>query len=347
MRDLTQFPILTPELLLSSGPLSAPPGPVRFMLAGQEERTRLTILHECLARLGLNYDIDCLQDMALHCDFAMNVLPGLAMAQGRIHGSRHSPAKHADDDTNLVVVINLRGPLLVEQRGKALVLGEGDAVMISGADPSCCAQKSDGELLAFRFPKVSFAPLVNGVSDRIMQIIPPGTPALNLLRNYAGVAFGEQTHASRGLGHLVATHIFDLMAVAVGASRDADHAAQNGGLRAARLQAIKIDIARHLEDVDFSVADVAARNNCTPRYVQRLFEMEGMTFTEYVLTQRLARAHRLLIDPRRERDKISAVAYDCGFNDVSYFNRAFRRQFAAAPSDVREQARKAVPSGLM
>jgi AraC-like DNA-binding protein len=35
------------------------------------------------------------------------------------------------------------------------------------------------------------------------------------------------------------------------------------------------------------------------------------------------------------------IAYDCGFGDVSYFNRVFRRRYGAAPSDVRAQARQA------
>jgi AraC-like DNA-binding protein len=67
------------------------------------------------------------------------------------------------------------------------------------------------------------------------------------------------------------------------------------------------------------------------------FEMEGTTFTDYVLAQHLARAHRRLTDPRRDGEKISTVAYDCGFGDVSYFNRVFRRQYGAAPSDIRAQ----------
>jgi hypothetical protein len=33
--------------------------------------------------------------------------------------------------------------------------------------------------------------------------------------------------------------------------------------------------------------------------------MEGTTFTEYVVAQRLARAHRMLIDPRCDGEKIS------------------------------------------
>ena len=94
------------------------------------------------------------------------------------------------------------------------------------------------------------------------------------------------------------------------------------------------------------MAALAARHHCTPRFIQRLFETEGTTFTEYVLARRLAHAHRMLADPRRAGEKIMAVAYDCGFGDLSYFNRVFRRRYGAAPSDVRAQARHHAPDRL-
>lgn len=53
-----------------------------------------------------------------------------------------------------------------------------------------------------------------------------------------------------------------------------------------------------------------------------------------MMTQRLARAHRMLGDPRHARRSITAIAYEAGFNDLSYFNRAFRRRYDATPSDV-------------
>jgi AraC-like DNA-binding protein len=89
-----------------------------------------------------------------------------------------------------------------------------------------------------------------------------------------------------------------------------------------------------------SVAEIAVRHRCTPRYVQLLFEQEGTTFSDYVLTQRLARAYRRLTDPRRAGEKISAIAYDVGFADLSYFNRTFRRRYGARPSEVRAENRR-------
>jgi transcriptional regulator GlxA family with amidase domain len=115
-------------------------------------------------------------------------------------------------------------------------------------------------------------------------------------------------------------------------TRDGAETAQGRGVRAARLHAIKQDIARSLGQADLSVAALAGRHRCTPRFIQRLFETDGTTFTDYVLAERLARA-------RRAGQKISALAYDCGFGDISYFNRVFRRHYGATPSAVRAQAR--------
>jgi len=59
-----------------------------------------------------------------------------------------------------------------------------------------------------------------------------------------------------------------------------------------------------------------------------------------VLGGRLAHVHRMLTDPRYGDRSISAVAYEAGFGDLSYFNRTFRRRYGATPSDVRESARR-------
>ena len=71
------------------------------------------------------------------------------------------------------------------------------------------------------------------------------------------------------------------------------------------------------------------------RYVQQLFEREAETFSEYVLSARLARAHRMLGDPRYAGRSITSIAFDVGFGDLSYFDRSFRRRYGATPRDVR------------
>ena len=342
MLDLSALPLLKPELLLSAEPLPAPPpGPVRFAMHDWPERERPTVLRECLARLGLNYEIERLQDMPFQVDVSLNPLPGLIMGMGSMHGSRNRRTrKHVEDSTDdAVLIVNLRGEHLIEQRGKELVLGDGEAALVSAADPSSFTHKPPGNMIALRFPKARFAPLLRDPGACYMRRIPGDADGLKLLTSYIGLAWDERTTTSVELQSAMVSHVFELMSVMMGATRDAVQAAEEGGLRAARLHAIKQDIAENLDQFDLSVTALASRHRCTPRLLQRLFEAEGTTFTEYVLAQRLARAHRILVDPRRARGKVSTLAYDCGFSDLSYFYRVFRRHYGVSPSDVRAQAR--------
>ena len=43
----------------------------------------------------------------------------------------------------------------------------------------------------------------------------------------------------------------------------------------------------------------------------------------------------MLLDPDNRAQSISAIALKCGFNDISYFNRVFRRRYGCTPSDLR------------
>jgi AraC-like DNA-binding protein len=62
------------------------------------------------------------------------------------------------------------------------------------------------------------------------------------------------------------------------------------------------------------------------RYVHKLFEREGLTFSAFILDRRLSRAHRFLSEPRLADRKISSVAFDVGFGDlfisIAYFAAA-------------------------
>jgi AraC-like DNA-binding protein len=116
--------------------------------------------------------------------------------------------------------------------------------------------------------------------------------------------------------------------------------AEGRGARAARLRAIKLDIIDTPDRSDLRIDTIAGRHRLQPRYIQRLFEHDGTTFSEFLLGQRLSRAYRMLRDARWHHWTIAAIAAACGFNDQSYFNRRFRRFYGTSPSEVREISRQ-------
>lgn len=57
--------------------------------------------------------------------------------------------------------------------------------------------------------------------------------------------------------------------------------------------------------------------------------------------RRFVRAYRLLTDPRHANQKVSTIALDIGFGELSYFNRAFRQRYGMTPSELRAAAKTA------
>lgn len=174
-----------------------------------------------------------------------------------------------------------------------------------------------------------------------MRPIPRGIEASDFLFEYALplVKFVPGTPVpalgSAAFRKIVVAHLVDLAALAIGATRDADAQIAKRGLKAVRLQKVKRDIIENLGSADLSVGAVAERRRLTVRCVERLFEEEGTTFSHYVLERRLVRVRGMLTSPLCKLRPISELAYANGFGDISNFNRAFRRHFGAAPSEVR------------
>lgn len=306
------------------------------------ERERPALLREFFEGLGVRYDTEPLGS-SIEIDLTLQGINGLQLLSGRMHGARfRRTRKSADPTDDVCLMLNSRRTHLISQRGREIELGAGEATLLSLTETLDSTLGQPGNLLVLRFPRPQLAPRLPGAPDCFLRRIPRGTQALSLLTDYVEIARDEQRITARELQDLMVTHVYDLVAIALGATRDATEVAQSRGVRAARLHAVKLDIARNLDRPELSVAMLAYRHRCTPRSLQRLFETDGTTLTAYVLAQRLARAHRMLADPRRDGEKISSVAYDCGFGDVSYFNRVFRRYYGTAPSDVRACARQDV-----
>jgi len=286
---------------------------------------------------GLTWvSLDPIRDFACGADIAMRRLPGLGLQSGTVWGNRH---RHTPEDVargfdDFSIHINLSGLSVVVGRGREITLRDGDAVLFSYAETRTVTRPRPVEHCIVRLPRAQLYPLVPDIDDAVMRVIPRGTGALNLL-NYAGALIDDPAVASPQVRQLVVAQLCDLIAVTLGATTDAAAVAEGRGLRAARLRAVKNDIEAHLTDSELAPAAVARRQNISDSYIRKLFESEGTSFSEFVLTRRLARAYRMLIDRRWAERSIASIAFDTGFGDLSYFNRTFRRFYRATPSEIR------------
>ncbi|HEY2528793.1 MAG TPA: AraC family transcriptional regulator [Xanthobacteraceae bacterium] len=87
-----------------------------------------------------------------------------------------------------------------------------------------------------------------------------------------------------------------------------------------------------------SLADLAGEAAMSPYHFLRTFRaVVGMTPHQFILHLRL---HRAAVRLRRTTDSISAIAFDAGFNDLSTFNRRFRRTLGTSPRNYRVRWRR-------
>jgi AraC-like DNA-binding protein len=254
-----------------------------------------------------------------------------------VRGVRHVHAHRDSGDGNddFSFHLNVSGLSTVVSRRGETTLRDGDAMLLSYSAGRTINRPGLVDHRVIRLPRASLRPLVRNIDDAVLRTIPRGTGMLNLLRGYADALFDDPVLSAPDMRQLLVTQLCDLVAVTIGATRDAAAVAEGRGIRAARLRAIKGDIEVHLTDGDLTPVVVARRQRISDSYVRKLFESEGTSFSEFVLTRRLVRANRVLTDQRWADRTIASIALECGFGDLSYFNRTFKRLYGATPSDIR------------
>lgn len=313
----------------------------RFSTDELPERDRLPIWREAYGRNIVKLDLEPFGDGPLRIEGLIHTLPNLAIASLSSSPARvtRTKAQASDSNDDLVFVIT-DGDVMFRQSTKEVELRAGEALLWSNALPGGSLNNEPlARLLTLAIPRTALTQAVANLDDALMQRIPRDNEATRLLTSYIKILQAEIADMSPELKSASSAHMQDLMVLALGANRDAAHLARARGVRVARLQALKADIVANLTERDLSIDRLAARHGISPRYIRSLFDSDQTTFTDFVLSQRLARAHRCLEDVRFSGYMISTIAFEAGFGDLSYFNLAFRRCYGATPSEIRGAAR--------
>jgi AraC-like DNA-binding protein len=306
--------------------------PLRFSTSGIPEAARGHAL--CTLRGRGLLPVEPLPDAVPAVELVKWRLPGASLLSGRFCGVRQigDPGTGGGPD-DLFFGINLAGPGLARQRGREVDVDGGDGMVVGLHDgPFTVLRPVASRMIGIRVPRSGLPARIEADTAGAVRFVPARTPALQLLTRYLRSVLDGPVPTG-ALADTVVDHITELIALSLGASAEFPTAVVS--VRAARLQSIKGDIARNLTDPAIRASSVAARHGISARYLHRLFEDEGRTFSRYVLDQRLELVHRRLRNPRFTEHTITAIASGAGFTDPSYFSRAFRRRYGATPTDVR------------
>lgn len=227
-------------------------------------------------------------------------------------------------------------------RGIEYEAGPGDLLLFDTTEP-CDSFTIEGRLKTtiFHVPH-----------EQLKSQLGAGTPVRlcgregggGLLAGYLSSLLHTTPTLSSGIAVKAGGILRDLIAAAFGSSpAEAEHGMSS--IRQARLTTAQEFIAANLTDPALGTGKVARHLGVSERYIQKLFESTGRTFSETLLDARLEACARALYSPGENHKTIADIAFKYGFNDLSWFYRRYRARWGETPGDTRARARKGMRLG--
>ena len=307
---------------------------------GLDDESRFRLWREIYSAQYGSLDLARVPDKPFSARFECAQVGSIRFAQfegtmGRIGRTRRHIAADSADDFFLGLNRG-RSPIFSSQLNRETILDRGNAVLLSNAEAGEVRTEDKNSWFLLAVPRVLLNDLIAEAEDLLAKPLDPNGAALRHLRRYLDLLLAPEGIDDDPplLAHVGAT-LADLITLVLGADRDAAEIAEMRGLRAARAQEVLAEIKTGIANPGFSPGMVAQKLGLSPRYIQELLQQTGRTFSERVLELRLQKARAMLSDTRHDRLKVSDIALASGFNEVSYFNRCFRRRFGASPTQYR------------
>lgn len=272
------------------------------------------------------------------------ILESITLANGSIsrvrstpHHTQRTPTQVSQfSEHSYTLYLQIESNCVIEQDGQSVRLAPGEIALFSSTVPFRLIRPTatDMSVLVFRLP------------GDVLEESRPWTPGIWRVSDHPFLGALIETTARALSRDALTADAADAELVLHTLTRLSAQACTDspGGLAPeivgpALLAAVLRYVESRLHDPALSVAEVAAHFGVSRRYVHKLFELTGRSFSHHVLSARLDKVASELRSPERARTAIAEVVYSNGFSDLSYFNRRFKARFEATPREIRKTAR--------
>jgi AraC family transcriptional activator of tynA and feaB len=241
-------------------------------------------------------------------------------------------------DRALLLHLQEAGQSLNSQDGRQVLLRKGDFTLCDSARQFDVSFNEPHQILVVRIPERELTRRLPYI-ENLMCIPMPRDSGINgviadLISKYWKMC---RDGLDPCMQERISTNILDLLATAYSDMHNASVA--ESCLVTSRRLLIKEFIERHLNHAELSPSHIAGRFGYATSYIHLLFKGENESISHYILRRRLEEASKVLSDERFANRTIGEIACDWGFNSLTHFGRAFKRQFGVTPREFRERHR--------
>jgi len=324
---------------------------VKFSTGDLPKGRRLAAYRDMLNASVGNFEVEATGD-AFEFRAHSVTMPGLGIAHISSSALRVERRRGVEPDAtrDLILAVVRDGTATTAQCGREVTVRGSGAFLSSSLEP-LVMERTAARLINYSLLRSDLAPAIADFERVLQTAIPLDSEAMRLLIGYTNLAVRDGASASAEFHRLAVRHIHDLIALAIGATRDAAEMAKTRGLAAARradlyARARRL-IALRFDEPNLAPGEMAHRLGVSERLLQKVFGERGEAVMACLWEERVARAARLLSAPETADRSVTDIAFACGFNDSSHFGRVFAAGMGLPPSRWRKEQHGPADAGIV
>lgn len=249
---------------------------------------------------------------------------------------RTSSSINNSSTDDFIVSVQTEGSSTIRQLDREVTLNPGDFTIYDATMPYHLHFESRLSQLVVKIPRDNLKQYIGSPETLTALHIKGNSGIAQITTKFAQSVFDQTNDLDEKNQTQIADTLVSLLSTSIReATAQMERAPRN---RATQLLRIKQFIALHLRNPDLSVQAIAEAHDITERYVQTLFEPEGITPGRYIWNERLKAAEIDLVNPLLLHRSISEICFAWGFNDTAHFSRAFKTRYTVSPREYRKKS---------
>ncbi|WP_367827115.1 helix-turn-helix domain-containing protein [Streptomyces sp. LMG1-1-1.1] len=241
----------------------------------------------------------------------------------------------AYDRNHVYLGVHVRGPVTVVHERATTLLEPNDLVFCDPARRRLLRFGEDCQMIFFRVPRC-YLGVTEPELDQVLGVPVRGGEGIGALASDFLTALAAKAEFRRStIGDRrarTAVHLLSVLVMELLEADTTDDADDAPGAVNEMLSRIHAHIEEHLTDPDLSPESIARAHHISVRYLQKLFQNDGSTVSQWVRQRRLESC-RFELGRSTRRTTMAAVAHRWGFSSPSHFSRTFRGAYGMSPSE--------------
>ncbi len=249
--------------------------------------------------------------------------------------SRYHFVRTERDITNtsadyITILMQVGGHTAIDHNDDSFVVQRNDVAIFDGKQPFSARNSEGARRIAAVVPRTMIDSRASWLRSRPLRRLPSNSKFLDLARRHLVRLVSDDLNATETA--LLTENLCNVLALASAAD-----VPLNNLQAELQIEALLTFCQRNLHYPGLSPGFVAEYFGISVRTLHLRFGKLGQTFGRWLLEARLEACCKALRDPQQCTRGISDIAYGCGFNDLSHFNKTFRARFNMSPSEWRHE----------